>query len=193
MVIDRTGDEVLIEGLKNGSMESLRAIYEKYKGALYGYLYHLLGNHEAAEDCIQDVFVHLFERAKQYKAGTRFSSWLYQMAKNMAYDLMRKNKVRRAVSLDREIESEEGATSIANLIASDVDTEKTILSNEQEALLRKTILMLGETDRELITLCDLQEMSYREAGEVLGYSEDVISTMLYRARKRLAKLLKLED
>ena len=174
-------------------MDSLRAIYEKYKQLLYNFLYHLLGSHELVEDCIQDVFVHLQEKSRHYKAGTRFSSWLYQVAKNMAYDLMRKNKIRRAVSLDQVVESEDSSASVANLVASEENIEKTVLNNEQEVLLRKAILALGETDRELITLCDLQGMSYRETGEILGYPEATISTKLYRARKRLAKILKLED
>lgn len=183
-------DEQLIEQVKEGSKEAFSELYNRYKSIMYNYLYHYLGNKQKAEDCLQDLFIHLFDRAGQYNPSAKFSSWFYTMAKHLALDALRKDKVRQAGSLDQELELEEGGVSLHDKLQSaDFDPRQAAESSENIEILKRAMALLNETDREVIVLCDIQEMPYREVAEILKCPEKTVAVKLFRARQRLSKIL----
>lgn len=191
---DSRTDEELIGNVKNGDQDSFRTLYDRYKSKIYGYVLHLIENKECAEDCTHDIFIHLYKMASHYSPTAKFSSWLYKMAKNMALDTLRKQKIRRAVSLDDPVSSSDESLPLGELLAGcDLDPEKAAESAEIVKLVQAGIGKLNETDRQLILLCDMEKISHKEAGEILGYPTQTITVKLYRARQRLAKILEIED
>ncbi len=193
---DTRSDEELIENLKTGCLDCLRVLYERYKTSIFNYLYHFLGDKHNAEDCTQDVFIHLYQKASLYSPSSKFSSWLYRMAKNLALDTLRRNKVRRAASFDARVEESEAgsetSTGLENFLKSQApDARETMASEELKQILRKGLLKLNEKDREVILLCDIQGLPHSQVGEILGYPAKTVTVKLYRARQRLAKVLGL--
>ena len=193
MDIHQKSDEELIENVKEGCMDSFETLYERYKAKIYNYLYHLIENKQSAEDCTHDVFIHLYKNAAMYSPKAKFSSWLYRMAKNMAFDLLRKSKIRRAVSLDKPLESFEDAVPLSELLSNqEISPAKAAESAEIVNLVRAGISRLNDKDKQIVLLCDIEGLSHREVGEILGYPTETITVKLYRARRRLGKILKLE-
>lgn len=186
-------NEALIEEVKLGSRTSFEVLYERHKHSIFNYLYRLLGRKELAEDCTQEVFIRVYEKAKLYSPTSKFSSWLYKMAKNSALDALRKNKVRKAASLDDPIESEEGSAVLSDFVESrEKDPRSISASSELADWVRCGIAKLPETDRQILILCDIQQLSHKEVGEILGYSAETVTVKLYRARQRLGEILKIE-
>ena len=189
-------DEELAEDLKRGSMESFKILYERYKLKIYNYLCHLLGDRSMAEDCTQDLFIQMYHKASLYHPTAKFSSWLYKMAKNIALDAFRKNKIRKSISLDKPLYDEESgvsSVSLNDLLPAQGQDPALLASNhELAALLEKAISQLSEKDREIIVLCDIQGLPHKEAGDILGCSEQTLTVKLYRARKKLAEILKIK-
>ena len=185
-------DEELIERVKLGCRNSFQALYDRYKLKLFNYFFHLLGNRESAEDCTQDLFIHLYKKAALYAPRKKFSSWLYAMAKNMAYDVLRKNKVRRAASLDSAVGPDDVSLS-EKLSSPGLAPDKIAESDDLVQMLRGGISLLNEKDREVIVLCDIQELPHQEVAEILGCPAETVAVRLFRARKRLAEILGLKD
>ena len=187
-------DEELIEGVQRGSEECFRSLYVRYKLPLFNYLYHFLKERQAAEDCLQDVFIRLYQKAKMYQPSSKFSSWLYQMAKNAALDVLRKSKTHQAASLDAPLKTEESGATLTDFIKSgDADPRSLSISKDLASLVHAAIAKLEESDREIIILCDIQRLPHKEVGEIMGYSAETIAVKLYRARQKLAGILKIED
>lgn len=184
-------DEQLIEQVKTGSTTAFASLYERHKSHIYNYLYHFFGNKQLAEDCTQDVFIHMHDKAALYNPTSKFSSWLYKMAKNLALDTLRKNKIRQARSLDEIVENEDSSVSLYEVLESPTFDARTVAeSAEYVELLKKAISMLSDTDRQVVILCDIQEMPYKEVADVLNCPEKSVAVKLFRARQRLAKILK---
>ena len=185
-------DEELIRGVQKGSESDFKMLYDRYKTPLFNFLYHFLGERQAAEDCLQDVFIRIYKKAHRYQPTSKLSSWLYAMARNAALDLLRKMKVRRAFSLDAPVEIESEA-SLGDLIKSETpDARSASISRESAEAIHSAIAQLEPADRQVLILCDIQEMPYKEVGEVLGFSAETIAVKLFRARQKLAGILKVE-
>ena len=145
---------------------------------------------------MQDVFIQLYRKASLYQPTSKFSSWLYKMAKNIALDAFRKNKTRKTVSLDRPLGDEKSGTAgapLSDLLPAEGQDPALLASNhELAALLEKAISALPEKDREIIVLCDIQGLPHKEAGDIVGCSEQTLTVKLYRARKKLAEILNIK-
>ena len=194
MDISHRNDEELVEGVKNGSMECFKEIYHRYRSGIYNYLYHLLGSREGAEDAAHDVFIRLYKKADVYRPEAKFSSWLYRMAKNAGLDAMRKLKTRRASSLEAPAGAFENAPALSEFLADPgPDPEKTVERDEIIRRVREGLLKLREKDRELVVLCDIQGLPHKEVADILGHSVNTVAVMLYRARHKLAGILKIRE
>ena len=193
MGTDLRPDEDLIEEVKTGVMQSFKELYNRYNTKIYRYIYHLIENRESAEDCTHDVFIHLYKMAGHYTPKAKFSSWLYKMAKNMAFDAIRKRQIRRTTSLDAPVDTSDEGTLLRDLLAShDLNPEKAAESAEIVRLVKKGISKLNDMDKQIILLCDMEKLSHKEVGEILDYPTETVTVKLYRARQRLAKLLRIE-
>lgn len=194
MKLKDVSDEALVEQVKAGSMPCFQELYDRYKVRIYSYLYQILRNKEQAEDCAHDVFILLFNKANLYSPKSKFSSWLYKIAKNMALDLLRKNKVRKSISLDEELEKDDSSlfTLHEMLENPDAGPSQIAQSEEMKALLQKAIEQLSEEERQVITLCDIQGLPHQEVSEIIGAKPKTVAVKLFRARKKLAEILKIK-
>jgi len=185
-------DELLIEEVKKGSRSSFGLLYKRYRNAIYNYLYYILGTSQTAEDCTQDVFIRLFDKASLYREPNKFSSWIYRMAKNIAFDALRKMKVRRARSLDEALGSSDSDITLKDVIADKTQPrpDQTAQTKELLARLETTLRQLSENDQQLIVLCDLQELKHEDVAQIMDYKTESVPVMLHRAKKRLAELMR---
>lgn len=176
-------------------MESFEILYERYKSPIFGFLFHLLRDRQTAEDCTHDVFIRLYKKAGHYRAKAKFSTWLYQMARNAAIDLLRMKKLRVSAPLDAPLnELEEGGNTLADLLShKGASPDQVVESQEAVQMIRRGILRLNDDDREIITLCDIQGLPHKEAAKVLKMRPGTVTVKLFRARRRLAAILGLKE
>jgi RNA polymerase sigma-70 factor (ECF subfamily) len=156
---------------------ALREIVERYQRRLFGYLSRMLGSAEDAEEATQDVFLRVWEQASRFEGRASFATWLYRIATNVAYDMLRRRKAQR-----RRIHLAEPA-------AYSVDAEAQALAGlEQEERtrhLQSALQTLRAQDRILLILYYQEEMSYEEICGITGCSHPVVKVRLLRARQRL--------
>jgi len=183
-------DQLLIEGWKQGKTECYEALYHKYSRPIYWFIYYMVRENEAVKDLTQDVFIKLYHSAHLCRKTDKFSSWLYKIAKNLTLNYLRDEKHHRQ-AMPLEIASPEGVKEIENILEDkQALPDEAAATQEQLALFEEVFRQLSEHDRQLITMCVINELSHKEAAEILNCSVLNVTVGLYRARKRLVELIR---
>ena len=145
-----------------------------------------------AEDVFQTAFLQVHLKCDQFEAGRRFRPWLYTIATNAAIDARRRNKRHIAVSLDTPREQEyEDVGRLVNLLESgDVDPADSIVRDEANKLVRRTLDQLPESMHAVIQLVYYQGMKYREAADVLDIPVGTVKSRLHSAIAKLTDVWK---
>jgi RNA polymerase sigma-70 factor (ECF subfamily) len=179
-------DQELLRQIRKGNETAFTALYERYQGPIYRFALHMSGNTATAEEVTQEVFMLLIGNPKGYQAEKGpIGNYLFGIARNLTRRLMQRSR------LDLPIEEEWLDTGDAGL-TSDLDVLSELSNSELLESLRKAVLALPEPYREVIALCDLEEMSYADAGALLDCSSGTVASRLHRARAMLkTKLLKI--
>jgi RNA polymerase sigma-70 factor (ECF subfamily) len=175
MSMQRT-DEALMVAVREGDLDQLEILYQRYRDPLYDFFGRLTGNRVAGEDLVHDVFVRILKYRNTYRETNRFVTWMYQIARNARTDYLRKHS---AVPLD------EFRTEPEHDIATPGRQHE---ENEEKLLLQCALMQLPESSRELLILTRYQEMEYEDIAELYGISLGAVRTRVYRAIKELREL-----
>lgn len=142
------------------------------------FAYGLAGHREDADDLVQAACLRALESLDQWKPGTRLDSWMFRIIQNLWIDRLRSRKVRGPVleADDRSFEPDPNAHRLPE-VRSDVGR------------VGQALAQLSDEHRELIMLVCVEELSYKEAAEVLGLPVGTVMSRLARARLRLHELL----
>ena len=176
--IEQSSDDSLLAGIAEGRAEAFTALFRRRQADVYRFALHMTGSAAVAEDVTQDVFLIVMRDAARYAPGrSTVSAWLCGIARNCARQ--RLERERRGESLT-DHEDDAGAPAIAP------DPVADLAHAARLATLRRAVLALPFRYREVVVMCDLQELSYAEAAEALGCAIGTVRSRLHRARGLLA-------
>jgi RNA polymerase sigma-70 factor, ECF subfamily len=179
-------DDELMAGIVRGDAEAFSEVFRRRQRDVFRFALHMTGGSAAAEDVTQDVFLTLMRDAARYEAGrSGLTAWLLGIARNCA---------RRRLQAERDhVPLQDGAEEEA-LPCVQVDPVGDLTRAEAIERLRRAVLTLPLRYREVIVLCDLQELSYEDAADVAGCAVGTIRSRLHRGRALLAaKLARTAD
>ena len=149
----------------------LERIYEEKKQELFRYLYVLLGDTQAAEDALQETFLKAYLHRSKYVEMQKEKSWIYKIARNTAYDMMRKRH--------REFPIEKAQIE-------DAIEKRTLHKEFYEHLLYMEMMdNLNETEREIVSLKIIAGLTHREIGKVLHMTTESVKKRYERALNKL--------
>lgn len=154
-------------------MLEIDKIYEQYQKTVYKYLMCLTKNSDIAEELTQETFYKMIRKINTYKGQSNISVWLCEIAKNLWYDELRKNK-RKIISSE---ETEE--------IISNENIEEDYISKENVLKIRKRIDKLDELTKRVLYLRLNSDLSFKEIGEILGKSETWARVTFYRGKQKV--------
>jgi RNA polymerase sigma-70 factor (ECF subfamily) len=179
-------DETLLMRIAGGDQKALGVLFRRRQQTIYRFALHLTGSPAMADDVTQDVFVAVIRNAGRFEPGrATVPAWLCGIARNY---------VRRRLAVDRgtaSIESEEGLE--AALPAASPDPLEDLTSGEAIEALRRAVLSLPLRYREVIVLCDLQELSYVETAAALDCPVGTVRSRLNRGRALLTAKMVAEQ
>jgi RNA polymerase sigma-70 factor (ECF subfamily) len=181
-----TNDETLLRLMMAGDAEAFAALYDRRQVGVYRFALRMSGSHAVAEDVTQDVFMALMRDGSQFDS-TRGSvaAYLYGMARNRV--LKRLARDRAFVSLTDEADDE--IATDARLIARE-DPLAELSRSETIVAVRQAILALPPHYREVVVLCNMQEMNYEQAAALIGCPVGTVRSRLHRARAMLISKLR---
>lgn len=186
MQSDSVSDERLLERCGTGDQAAFQALYERHHRMIYNLVYRMLGNHADAEEVLPEVFVRVWTKAAEFRAQSRVSTWIYRIAANMAMDRLRSGRHTREVFWEDLPPQERAMPDHTDTVEG---PEHAVLRHEDQRLLADAIARLGEEDRLLVTLYHLQDCTYAEMEAVTGITTTNIKSKLFRARRRLRRLM----
>ena len=180
-------DDDLLRLIAKGHEAAFVAFYRKHQGSVYRFALHMSGKTEIAEEVTQEVFLTVMAVAKQYdsKRGSAVS-YLYGITRNFVLRCLERERPYVAALEDVEKEHD-GA------MADEHDLLSELARNERIESLHKAVLALPPAYREVVVLCDLNEMDYAEAAGALGCAIGTIRSRLHRARALLMEKMRAAE
>jgi RNA polymerase sigma-70 factor (ECF subfamily) len=146
---------------------------------LYNFAHWLAQNREEAEDLVQETYVKALRGFSSYQQGTNFRAWMYRILRNTFLTSRAGLKNTMTVSLDDDADA--GAAPISTTAT----PEAIMIDRSNEKLLQAAIDELSIPFREVLLLCEVEEMSYQEISETLGIPVGTVMSRLSRARAAL--------
>ncbi len=183
---DNSSDTELLQGMRAGDEEALTALYRRRQPGIYRFALQMSGSQELAEDITQEVFMVLIREAHTFDpVRGSLSAFLMGIARH--HVLRRLQRERFYVSMNEvpdnhNLSGQEFVTAFGPL--------DEISRTEAIEAVRRAVLALPERYREVVVLCDLQEMSYGETAEMLGCAIGTVRSRLHRARALLIEKLR---
>jgi RNA polymerase sigma-70 factor (ECF subfamily) len=182
MPMNETNDLQMVWQARAGEEAAFTALYRRWQGSLYRYSLRLSGSPSIAEDVTQEVFLALMDGCAGFDPALgSFSSYVYGIARN--HLLRRMNRERIYIPI--EDGTDEEAQGCHPNWSMQRDPLGQLTRQEKIDSLYRAIETLPLHYREIIVLCELQEMSYAEAARVIGCPEGTIRSRLHRARTLL--------
>ncbi len=168
-------DLELINKFKAGQMEGFEMLVKKYHNRVINIANSLSRHTSDAEDIAQEAFLKVYHNLDGFRNQSKFSSWLYRVTLNTAYDHLRKNR-RKNYSLD-----EINYSNIANN-----KTSEDILAKET---LQKALEKIPFDFRAALILKEIEGLSYKEIAQTLKIHIGTVESRIFRARTMLKNLL----
>ncbi len=189
-------DRELLELMLVSDEDAFIALYRRRQAGLYRFALRMTGSHAAAEDAVQESFLVLMRRAPNYDpARGSVSAFLYGIARNCVLRGLERSGSLVAMDAEQVEERAERQATAGSLGGNHATNPTTKFmddpSREQEVeQLRRAILALPEHYRTAVVLCDLEELSYREAAAALDCAVGTVRSRLHRGRALLGERLK---
>jgi RNA polymerase sigma-70 factor (ECF subfamily) len=181
-------DVLLVERARQGDIAAFEKLVKQYDRQVFRISQHIVQNREDAEDVVQDAFLKAYEKLDQFQGNSKFYTWLVRIAVNESLMRLRKRRTGRMVSIDEDVETEEGSMP-RDLADWSPDPEALYGQSEMADILRKTIQGLPPGIRVVFALRDVEGLSTEETAETLGLSIPAVKSRLLRARLQLRERL----
>jgi RNA polymerase sigma-70 factor, ECF subfamily len=169
-------DRAIIQQVLAGDVEAFARLVDRHYARCARIAVRIVGNHEDAEEAIQDAFLRAFKALGDYEDRERFSAWLTRILVNQCRTVLARSKRRDAVFLDLDFRQIEFAVAAAN-------------DDGQWPELERVLEQLPPDQREAIVLKYADDLTYEEMSRITGAGESALKMRVQRAFARLRALL----
>ncbi|WP_152394147.1 RNA polymerase sigma factor [Paenibacillus guangzhouensis] len=162
--------DATMTAIANGNVEALQLIYEEYRHIVYSVALSILRHTASAEDVLQDTFIRVYEKASSYQPGTNLKAWVITIARNLAFDTIRKSN--RISEEDPCIQSPTMDTAIV-----------------QRLELTEALFRLRELERQIIVMHVVAGLKHAEISKILGIPAGTVRWKYRQSLSRLAEMI----
>ena len=175
--MEKFNDELLMQDVKNGNLDSLGPLFEKYHVKLYNFFLRLTNNKDISRDLTQNVFRRIISYRESYNDHWKFRTWMYQIARNVHLKYCQENKFLKSDFHEPEHIKQDNKTALEEM---DFETKKSAL--------HEALSQLNPEEREIIELSKFQGLKYQEISEITGNSVTAIKVKVHRTIQKLKEL-----
>jgi len=171
-------EERIIRQCLDGDTDAFSVLVERYKIMAYTVAYRIVGDADSANDAAQDSFIAAFTSLKNFRFGSKFSTWLYSIVVNKCRDRLRAEKDTVPVDDIRELRADPAGT-----------PEQRALEGETRSEVQSALAELPTDYREILVLKHIQGLAYAEMAEILGASVAALKVRAHRGREMLRAVM----
>jgi RNA polymerase sigma-70 factor (ECF subfamily) len=190
-----TGDDVqldidLVRRSQSGDTRAFDALVTKYRGRVYAMAYHLVQNETEAWDLAQEAFIKAWRALPGFKGDASFYTWLFRITHNVAYDWLRKKKIRAEGNEFDDSRADHGIAAGAETAPRGAPAPDTAMKQKELGQrIRGAIGELSPDHQQAILLREVEGLSYDEIAQAMACSLGTVMSRLFYARKKLQEIL----
>lgn len=181
-------DEELLAAYQQGDTGAFELLLRRHRAPLFSFLLRMLGDRTRAEDLAQETFLRIVKGAQAWEQRARFQTWLYTIARNLCVDQSRRDRFRRADSLDQTGPDDEPPL-VDSVAGSEIDPARGAESVRLRPVLQKALLALPVEQREVFILREQAGLPFKEIAETVGVNENTVKSRMRYALEGLRKAL----
>jgi len=191
-------DEDLMLRYQNGEVRAFEILLTRHRRPIFNFILRFVGARDRAEDLMQETFLRVVKKADTYKKQAKFTTWLYTIARNLCVDHSRRQKHRKAKSLDQPMGgagASDGDRTLLDTVAGDeLASDRKAISRQLHMAMHRAIETLPDEQREVFLLREFQDLPFRDIGEIVGVPENTVkSRMRYALDKLRGELAEYKD
>ncbi len=186
-------DVTLVRRFRQGDMESFSLLVAKYQDRIYNMLLRMCGRPADAEELAQEAFLRAMERIGQFHGRSKFYTWLFRIAANLASSHRRRSGRIKFHSLSGP---EDGDSSSTDALTSEmaarcqIGPQEAAVAAEMNQHVMSALGKLDDEFRLVIVLRDIEEMDYAQVADVMNVPVGTVKSRLHRARAMLRDRLR---
>ena len=181
--MDKKNDVQLIRRILSGDDEAFSILVRRHQKGIHALAWRKVGDFHVAEEITQDTFLQVYKNLAQLKNPNQFAGWMYVIASRLCLKWIQKHKDTSVIySLEDTPVEEIDESSYTHHVS---EQRKAEITENRHELVKKLLAKLPESERTIVTLYYLGEMTAKEIGKYLGVSVNTVKSRLRRGRKRL--------
>lgn len=153
--------------------------YNAYSTTIYQYVFFLVRDVELAEDITQETFYRAYKQAARFRQQASVKTWLHRIARNAAYDELRRKRLIAFVTFTKQHEPQMDDLALRSL-----------LTKELHSKLYQAISQLKLVYRDVLVLRYIEELSVKDTAQILGFSESKVKSTAAQALQALTTIMK---
>ena len=184
-----TDTQSIARGLRQGDIAVVHALVGQYQYRLVRYLIYLIGQRDPVDDLVQETWLRVLERGRSYDGNSPFAPWLFTIARNLAFDQMRKRPV---LSLDADDDPEHDLEWLSPISDAPSPFEQAARTEDARHLVQ-SLESLQPIYREALVLRFHEDLSLQQIAAIAGASVSTVSSRIQRGLAALRRQMEGAD
>ncbi|NBC04621.1 MAG: sigma-70 family RNA polymerase sigma factor [Bacteroidetes bacterium] len=178
--MNSNSDKALMMKVRDGDLDKLGLLFERYKRRLFGFFYRLTHRLDISEDLVQCVFERILKYRESYNGDGAFSTWIFQIARNLHIDHYRKNS---------RTKTEDDFSDWDFLEAEDSQIKLKTEDERNRLLLKRALDQLDEEKKQTLILSRYQGFKYKKIAEIMDCTESAVKVRVFRSINELKEIV----
>lgn len=183
-----TDDRSIVQRAAGGDARAFQHLYRQHQARVRATLYSLC-DADGLDDLVQEVFLRVWRGLPRFRGSASFSTWLYRITWNVASDRRRELAKNRARRLEPTADPDLSERAIEQAIDPQTQDKSPLSQLHYQDLVQRSLAILGFEARAVLVLCDLEDVSQKEAAEILGIPVGTVKSRLFYARAQIRQFL----
>ena len=187
---EAASDEALLRRFTEGDAEAFEALVRRFERPLFNFILRSVRDADRSQGLLQEVFLRVIQRASEFQGGSKVSTWIYTIARNLCIDTSRKMVFRRHRSLDAPTgDDPEGPTMMDRVVAATPLADREVIGGDLKERIARAVEELPEEQREVFLMRELQDLAFKDIAEIVGVPENTVKSRMRYALERLQRAL----
>lgn len=180
-------DKELVKWSQDQDAEAFEELIARHRDKIYARAFSMMRNEDEALDLSQEAWIKAWQRLKQFQGDSSFATWMTRIVINLCLDQIRRQKRKRAESIEQLDEELGGVERQMPVVA--VNPTAGMERSELRKRIDEAMQKLSDAHRTVLILHEFEELEYKQIAKVMGCSIGTVMSRLFYARRRMASLL----